>query len=124
MKTKHLAIGGGGKKSSSQSLFNFRARVRAKSLTQRLLHLSVLCALSCTVLVGCADEDIPQPSQQPLMTRADSIAAGLLPVVPTADGAWDGETVYDFDGNPVEQLGVSGSDTDAEKDADGHTWGE
>ena len=84
----------------------------------------VLCALSCTVFVGCADEDIPQPSQQPLMPRADSIAAGLLPFVPTADGAWDGETVYDFDGNPVEQLGVSGSDTDAAEGDDGHTWGE
>ena len=84
----------------------------------------VLCALSCTVFVGCADEDIPQPSQQPLVTRADSIAAGLLPVVPTADGAWHGETVYDFDGNPVEQLGVSGSDFDAAEGADGHTWGE
>ena len=89
----------------------------------------VLCALSCTVFVGCADEDIPQPSQKPLMTRADSIAAGLLPVVPTADGDWDGETVYDFDGNPIgqgsdTQIAVGGSDSDAAEGDDGHTWGE
>ena len=58
------------------------------------------------------------------MTRADSIAAGLLPVVPTADGAWDSETYYDFDGNPLPQLGVSSTDTDAEKDANGKTYGE
>ena len=84
----------------------------------------VLCALSSTVFVGCADEDIPEPTRPPLMTRADSIAAGLLPAVVTADGAWDSETYYDFDGNPLPQLGVSGTDTDAEKDADGHTYGE
>ena len=123
MKIKHLAIGGG-KKSSSQYLWNPRAGAHAKPLTQRLLRLFVLCALSCTVFVGCTDEDIPEPTQPPLMTRADSIAAGLLPVVPTADGAWDSETYYDFDGNPLPQLGVSSTDTDAEKDANGKTYGE
>ena len=60
MKIHHLAIGGGDF-SSSQSLFNFRARVRAKSLTQRLLPLSVLCAVLCMVLsialTSCKSDD-------------------------------------------------------------------
>ena len=81
-----------------------------------------LCSLGALVLAGCADADIPQPSSP--MTRADSIAAGLLVPVPTADGAWDSESVYDFDGNPLPQLGVRSTDTDAEKDADGYIYGE
>ena len=58
------------------------------------------------------------------MTRADSIAAGLISAVPTADGDWDGTTTYDLNGNPIEGIGVSGTDTDAEVDDNGTTWGE
>ena len=95
-----------------------------KSLSARLLLPCALCLVLAAAVAGCADEDIPEPKPQPLMTRADSIAAGLLPAVVTADGAWDSETYYDFDGNPLPQLGVSGTDTDAEKDADGYVYGE
>jgi len=56
------------------------------------------------------------------MTRADSIAAGLITAVPTADGDWDGTTTYDLNGNPIEGIGVSGADTDI---SNGDTvWGE
>ena len=120
---------GGGKKNPSQLVREEPANGRRKSLTSRLLHRLVphcalaLCSLGALVLAGCADADIPQPSSP--MTRADSIAAGLLVPVPTADGAWDGETVYDFDGNPIgsdsaaDQLGVGGVDSDLDS-----PWGE
>ena len=123
MNIKHLAIGGG-EKSSSQFEKEEHARAQRKSLSARLLLPCALCLVLAAAVAGCADEDIPEPKPQPLLTRADSIAAGLLPVVPTADGAWDSETYYDFDGNPLPQLGVSGTDTDAEKDADGYVYGE
>ena len=123
MNIKHLAIGGGDK-NPSQLENNEHARARRKSLSARLLLPCALCLVFGTAIAGCADEDIPEPKPQPLLTRADSIAAGLLPAVVTADGAWDSETYYDFDGNPLPQLGVSGTDTDAEKAADGHTYGE
>ena len=123
MNIKHLAIGGG-EKSSSQLENNEHARARRKSLSARLLLPCALCLVFGTAIAGCADEDIPEPKPQPLLTRADSIAAGLLPAVVTADGAWDSETYYDFDGNPLPQLGVGSTDTDAEKAADGYTYGE
>lgn len=115
---------GGGEKSSSQFEKEEHAHARHKSLSARLLLPCALCLVFGTAVVGCADEDIPEPKPQPLLTRADSIAAGLLPVTLTADGAWDSETYYDFDGNPLPQLGVGSTDTDAEKDADGYTYGE
>ena len=123
MNIKRLAIGGGDK-NPSQLENNEHARAWHKSLSARLLLPCALCLVLAAAVAGCADEDIPEPKPQPLLTRADSIAAGLLPVVPTADGAWDSETYYDFDGNPLPQLGVSGTDTDAEKDADGYVYGE
>ena len=87
------------------------------ALALSCLGALALSSLGGLVLAGCADADIPQPSSP--MTRADSIAAGLLVPVPTADGAWDGETVYDFDGNPLPQLGVGGVDEDLDS-----PWGE
>ena len=123
MNIKHLAIGGG-EKSSSQFEIKEHAHAWRKSLSARLLLPCALCLVFATAIVGCADEDIPEPKPQPLLTRADSIAAGLLPAVVTADGAWDSETYYDFDGNPLPQLGVGSTDTDAEKDADGYVYGE
>jgi len=129
MNIKRLAIGGG-KKSPSQFEKEEHAHARHKSLSARLLLPCALCLVLAAAVAGCADEDIPEPKPQPLMTRADSIAAGLL-VVPalTADGAWDGETVYDFDGNAIgqgsdTQIAVGGTDTDAAEAADGHTYGE
>lgn len=59
------------------------------------------------------------------MTRADSIAAGLITVSGlTADGEWDGEDNYDMNGNPIEGVGTGGTDEDAEKGDDGNTWGD
>ena len=55
----------------------------------------------------------------PLMTRADSIADGLIVDVPTADGDWDGTTTYDLNGNPIEGVGVGGVDTELDS-----PWGE
>lgn len=52
------------------------------------------------------------------MTRADSIAAGLI-VVPTADGQWDDNGTYDLDGNRQDTLGVGGTDSDLDS-----PWGE
>ena len=120
----HLAIGGG-IIYPSQLEIKEHTRARRKSLSARLLLPCALCLVFATAIVGCADEDIPEPKPQPLMTRADSIAAGLLPAVPTADGAWDSETYYDFDGNPIgsdsaaDQLGVGGVDSDLDS-----PWGE
>ena len=123
MYISRLAIGGG-KKGPSQLENKGHARARRKSLSARLLLPCALCLVLAAAVAGCADEDIPEPKPQPLLTRADSIAAGLLPAVVTADGAWDSETYYDFDGNPLPQLGVGSTETDAGKDADGHTYGE
>lgn len=57
------------------------------------------------------------------MTRADSIAAGLL-IVPTADGSWDDNGTYGLDGKPVQGIGVGGTDTEAETDENGNAWGD
>ena len=115
---------GGGKKNPSQFEKEEHARARRKSLSARLLLPCALCLVLAAAVAGCADEDIPEPKPQPLMTRADSIAAGLLVPVPTADGAWDGETVYDFDGNAIgqgsdTQIAVGGVDSDLDS-----PWGE
>ena len=123
MNIMHLVVERGDK-SSSQFEKEEHALARRKSLSARLLLPCALCLVFGTAIAGCADEDIPEPKPQPLMTRADSIAAGLLPAVVTADGAWDSETYYDFGGNPLPQLGVGSTDTDAEKAADGYTYGE
>ena len=118
MNIKRLAIGGG-KKDPSQFEKEEHARAWRKSLSARLLLPCALCLVLAAAVIGCADEDIPEPKPRPLMTRADSIAAGLLPAVVTADGAWDSETVYDFDGNPLPQLGVGGGDEDLDS-----PWGD
>jgi len=56
------------------------------------------------------------------MTRADSIAAGLISAVPTAEGDWDGTTTYDLNGNPIENIVIGGTDSDI---SEGDTvWGE
>ena len=53
------------------------------------------------------------------MTRADSIAAGLIAAVPTADGDWCGTTAYDLNGNPIEGIDVGGVDTELDS-----PWGD
>lgn len=99
-------------------------RRRANLLSFSALPLLLLILLFVSaVLTGCADKDPVDPAP-PLMTRADSIAAGLVAAVPTADGDWDGTATYDLNGNPIEGISVGGSDTDAETDMNGNTWGE
>lgn len=122
MNIKRLAIGGGKFYPShyfAQSRVRRRANLLSFSTQSSLLFLFLFAS---ALLAGCADADILQPSSP--MTRADSIAAGLLVPVPTADGAWDGETVYDFDGNPIgqgsdTQIAVGGVDSDLDS-----PWGE
>ena len=70
------------------------------------------------LFAGCTSET-PSLDPPPLMTRADSIAAGLISAVPTADGDWDGTTTYDLNGNPIEGIGVGGVDTELDS-----PWGE
>ena len=121
-----------GDKSSSQFEKEEHALARRKSLSARLLLPCALCLVLAAAVIGCADEDIPEPKPQPLMTRADSIAAGLLVVSPiTVHSDWDGESVYDFDGNATgseaqsgTQIAVGGTDTDAAEGDDGRAWGE
>lgn len=78
-------------------------------------------ALLLVSLAACTSKD-PVVDPLPLMTRADSIAAGLISAVPTAEGDWDGTTTYDLNGNPIEGIGVGGNDSDI---SEGDTvWGE
>ena len=81
-----------------------------------------MASVVCAALCACADEP-PVPEPLPMMTRADSIAAGLITVCGvTVNAEWAGEDYYDFDGNHIERVGTSGTDTDAETGEDGHTW--
>ena len=61
------------------------------------------------------------------MSRADSIAAGLITVNLTTDTAWDGIADYHFTDStvvPADNLSVGGTDTDASIAADGYTFGD
>lgn len=66
------------------------------------LAASVLAALllSSLTLVSCTKDDEPvrmDDTATRAMTRQDSIAAGLIMQVSIEnDGAWDGETHYEF----------------------------
>ena len=114
----HLA-NGGGKFCPSHYFAQSRVRRRANLLSYSALSPLVFFFLfSSALLTGCADKD-PVVDPEPLMTRADSIAAGLIAAVPTADGDWDGTTAYDLNGNPIEGIGVGGVDTELDS-----PWGE
>ena len=117
-KISYLA-NGGGKFCPSHLFAHSRVRRRANLLSFSALPLLlIIFFFASAVLTGCADNDPVDPAP-PLMTRADSIAAGLIAAVPTADGDWDGTATYDLNGNPIEGIGVGGVDTELDS-----PWGE
>ena len=118
-KISYLA-NGGGKFCPSHSCAQSRARRHANHLSFNTLSplLLILFFFASAVLTGCADKDPVDPAP-PLMTRADSIAAGLIAAVPTADGDWCGTTAYDLNGNPIEGIDVGGVDTELDS-----PWGD
>ena len=81
---------------------------------KKALYIALLLA----PLAACTSKD-PIVDPEPLMTRADSIAAGLIAAVPTADGDWGDTTAYDLNGNPMEGIDVGGVDTELDS-----PWGE
>lgn len=94
--------------------------------TNLLNHSGLIVILFISIVlpslfVGCTSET-PPLDPPPLMTRADSVAAGLISAVPTADGDWCDTLSYDFNGNPIEGLAVGGTDTDISNG--GTVWGE
>ena len=117
----HLA-NGGGKFCPSHYFAQSRVRRRATLLSYSALSPLVFFFLFIPALLTARAANAAVVATDPLMTRADSIAAGLIVDVPTADGDWDGTTTYDLNGNPIEGIGVSGTDSDI---SDGGTvWGE
>lgn len=113
---------GGGKFCPSHYFAQSRVRRRANLLSYSALSpLLLIFLFASALLTGCADKDPVDPAP-PLMTRADSIAAGLIAAVPTADGDWGGTTAYDLNGNPIENIVIGGTDSDI---SEGDTvWGE
>ncbi len=67
-----------------------------------LLQMAAICVIAavlfCALLPACSDKE-PEMTADPPMTRADSIAAGLIILPPaslTADTAWAGEDEFTF----------------------------
>ena len=106
---KRLRIGGG----KNQPL-NIQERKHARARGNHLIY----CALSLlflAALVGCTDTDKKPEILEPRMTRADSVAAGLIIAVPTADPEWADSINVNFDDPDTATLTVGGTDTDLDE---------
>ena len=110
----HLAIGGGKK-----APLNIQERKHPRVRGNLLIYCALPLLLLAAVLVGCTDNDNKPETLEPLMTRADSIAAGLIVVVPTADGEWTDTITVNWDNPAPDDIPVGGQDTDLE-----NPWGE
>ncbi len=111
---------GGGNFTPSSLGSKVNKKKRHNPLKVRLLSLffaSLLLQL-CVVVASCSDED-PVP-ESPKMTRADSIARGLI-VNLTADEEWKDTINYSF--NDTEVLPAGGTDTESSDSTD-YCWGE
>ncbi len=116
---KHLAIGGGNFTPSSLGS-KVNKKKRHNPLKVRLLSLffaSLLLQL-CVVVASCTDED-PVP-ESPKMTRADSIAQGLILVL-SADDEWD--SIANINLNDSVVISVGGTDGETSDSTD-YNWGE
>ena len=105
-----MFTGWGGKKYAPQYSERKHARARGNHLIYCVLSLLFLAAL-----VGCTDTDKKPEILEPRMTRADSVAAGLIIAVPTADGAWADSINVNFDDPDTATLTVGGTDTDLDE---------
>jgi hypothetical protein len=118
---------GGGKKSPSRLFFRKRGRSFVNPLKINAVAAAFFFSVSIPFLSVSCSQEPADLSPRRSMSRADSIAAGLITLDLYLNPDWDGEIIYDPADStavPAADLSVGGSDTDAQTDDNGNTWGE